>query len=622
MTGAFVRIDNGSWYNEYDDDLTCVTVEPFNYINDTEEHLLELKIYWEDGRSSVFDFQIHIVPERQKFYYDGQYNYMSYWQGGENEFDRPFLIVEGFDPTNLNYPSFYYYKANVFFEEIKDNNSDIFMLDFADGGDDIATNAQIVKSAIKYLEQIREGDQPIMVAGLSMGGVVCRYALAESEDPNGDNEPLDVSHFISIDSPQQYATIEQGFQDYIDDKDDGEPVDALNSTAAKQMLHYNTYCSPTIHENFYDILNNLNGDGYPHANDIKNIGVSFSPYIENPHSGKWAYVNINNLPDEDFYFDVNDYEHKAGSWLPVANTKNWGYGDPTGTSWFNFFWYEVERTDNHPTFIPYESALDLDEYGASKFDIILASAEHGFHDVFPTGLDTDGQVLVEHLMDILYLSDESDISVQFYNKLKNGDDAAGDLYITASDGSEDTVSSGDEQILKANYEHNVKTLEQKRLDFEQSGNNYQHHDWNKEFDEFFLNHNFEGWHNGGKQEAFFNPTHQVSIEMFGSGMELNEEIEFKDPWYVDGNNQQTNSFIPFQTPFEPTGNYYESQGAVFLNQPYTGANPVYYSVLAPEEQTIPFHNENITWYFQNWTGSDVDFEHADQNETAVVFQQP
>nr|NIR92182.1 hypothetical protein [Gammaproteobacteria bacterium]NIW44631.1 hypothetical protein [Gammaproteobacteria bacterium]NIX01679.1 hypothetical protein [Phycisphaerae bacterium] len=59
---------------------------------------------------------------------------------------------------------------------------------------------------------------------------------------------------------------------------------------------------------------------------------------------------------------------------------------------------------------------------------------------------------------------------------------------------------------------------------------------------------------------------------------------------------------------------------MFLNQPYTGSNPVYYSVRVAQQQTIPFHGENITWYFRHWDGDQVKYEDSTQTETAVVFQ--
>ncbi|MBD3225875.1 MAG: hypothetical protein GF313_14195 [Caldithrix sp.] len=118
-------------------------------------------------------------------------------------------------------------------------------------------------------------------------------------------------------------------------------------------------------------------------------------------------------------------------------------------------------------------------------------------------------------------------------------------------------------------------------------------------------------------------------------------IEFKDPWLIDyadsdyGDNERNRGmdndgpdkleFKERSSPFSPDyetnydGDVYQG---VFLDQDYNIPGHPYYSLRASEDPNIPFHGQDITWYFQNWTGSDVDFEHADQNETAVVFQQP
>ena len=87
-------------------------------------------------------------------------------------------------------------------------------------------------------------------------------------------------------------------------------------------------------------------------------------------------------------------------------------------------------------------------------------------------------------------------------------------------------------------------------------------------------------------------------------------IEFKDPWLIDypdpqyGHNKRNRGMdAPFKSrpsPFKPDyTTSYDGDGyqGVFLNQD-PDETPVYYSVRAPLEQVIPFHNEEVTWYFQ------------------------
>jgi len=113
-------------------------------------------------------------------------------------------------------------------------------------------------------------------------------------------------------------------------------------------------------------------------------------------------------------------------------------------------------------------------------------------------------------------------------------------------------------------------------------------------------------------------------------------VFFKDPWLIDyadpnyGNNERNQGLsAPFkqrQSPFSPDystdydGDVYQG---VFLDQPYTGDNPVYYSVRAEELQQATVHgSEMVDWYFQRWGGTAVDYKSPESKETAVVFTAP
>jgi len=123
-----------------------------------------------------------------------------------------------------------------------------------------------------------------------MGGVIGRYCLSKAEQLNN---PLNVSHFLSIDSPQKYAVFDENLLSYIEEND-SERESPLNSMAAKQLLISNPYDGDSgnyysYHNVFYRELNQLNGDGYP--NLCKNIGVSFANNQQNPNTGIWLKIN-------------------------------------------------------------------------------------------------------------------------------------------------------------------------------------------------------------------------------------------------------------------------------------------------------------------------------------------
>ncbi|MBM3496386.1 MAG: hypothetical protein FJX72_19005, partial [Armatimonadetes bacterium] len=100
--------------------------------------------------------------------------------GGDDPWDHPLLVVEGFDPANEKGLWRYHDMSPEFFWTLRNLGRDVLFLDFENGGRDMALNADVVERAIEMIHQASGGRQ-ITVAGLSMGGVVARYALARAE---------------------------------------------------------------------------------------------------------------------------------------------------------------------------------------------------------------------------------------------------------------------------------------------------------------------------------------------------------------------------------------------------------------------------------------------------------
>ncbi len=253
-------------------------------------------------------------------------------------------------------------------------------MDFADGGRDLAQNAENVMGAIYLGLRYRTNkNRGLDVAGFSMGGVIARYALAKYEA----NYVHEVDRFVSLDAPQQDAVFDPQFQDYIEYwlSPSEWPV-TLTSMAGKQLLRYNTFdnSSPSEHTQFYNELRALNG-GLGYAEETENIGVSFGTPTPNPYSGdEWLEVEINLWTNEHFY--VNGSVAEPGSFLPDALTRMWG------KMWAVVVWDLDRKTD--PTFIPYESAIDLQSNGDSPFDepFIHPNTPSG-HDVIPASVIDD-----------------------------------------------------------------------------------------------------------------------------------------------------------------------------------------------------------------------------------------
>lgn len=208
---------------------------------------------------------------------------------------KPLIVAEGFDPgailgSNMNQDidvfvsSMRYGTVNTGSPNILDRlnilDYDIVYLDYNDGLDDIKRNAKLFQEVIEYVNTNKTGGQPNVVLGLSMGGLVARYALRKMETENKEH---DTWKYISVDSPHKGANIPIGVQAMLRHLENTEvsvlfiPVwkaknqdgvklglTLLNSKAAKQMLTYyvtsNLTINNTEHNNFQTEYDNL---GFP-----------------------------------------------------------------------------------------------------------------------------------------------------------------------------------------------------------------------------------------------------------------------------------------------------------------------------------------------------------------------
>lgn len=196
---------------------------------------------------------------------------------------KPFIVAEGFDPwkimstknmTILDFMSddFYNRKMGAFGVPLYANSSatllnylydqgyDIVYLDYKNGTDDIRRNAVLLEEVIQWVNDQKKSNgspESNVVMGISMGGLVARYALRQLEIQRYDHQ---TKIFFSVDSPHNGANVPVGIQaalyhakdfafvtllplpvvihpaNYVDEI--GRSFDLLNTMAAKQMLIY------------------------------------------------------------------------------------------------------------------------------------------------------------------------------------------------------------------------------------------------------------------------------------------------------------------------------------------------------------------------------------------------
>ncbi|MBI9039440.1 MAG: T9SS type A sorting domain-containing protein [Bacteroidales bacterium] len=420
IINVFVNINDNGYYSIYDNNpnpiLSVVWFNSSNVFSSLGCYNLKVKIQEAMGTEYFREYEIIVIPSSDKLYKDNYGNSLRMWEGNNPGNNIPVVFSEGFDAYDTNPQQMYYYAASDLITCMRDNGFDIYLLDNIYGTQDIRNNAAGFSAAVRYVSELHSNEL-IVAGGVSMGGMIARYALAKAEN---DGNALPVYTFISVDSPQQGAIVSQPLQDYKKEhtEGDGFAEHALNNDAAKQMLNYSTYDPEgSIRNDFYTEMNSLNGDGYPHQ--TKNIGVSFSTNSPNPNSGVWLTIEWESggFQGEEASFELTSEEKVAGSYLPVDLTTT----APFIMRKFAWFWnfliqpwnypvVTITRT-NDPAYISYESALDIVN-GESKFDVTIEPDQTTYHDILPSDIIND--IINELIFTDIYLQNQTIVSNSEY----------------------------------------------------------------------------------------------------------------------------------------------------------------------------------------------------------------
>ncbi|MER8186044.1 hypothetical protein [Kitasatospora sp. NPDC094015] len=171
-----------------------------------------------------------------------------YLADGHRELERPFIFADGFNygPSNLD-DLFAHFNAPYpggrkgFLDQLLAAGIDVVLVGFEQRHTYIQANAGVVISAINEAINRRVGDTPLIVGGVSMGGIITRYALAEMEDKGQDHQ---TGTYLSWDSPHNGAWIPLVLQQmaYFFESMPTEPgkvkeAELIRSPAAQQLLY-------------------------------------------------------------------------------------------------------------------------------------------------------------------------------------------------------------------------------------------------------------------------------------------------------------------------------------------------------------------------------------------------
>ncbi|MBT6471339.1 MAG: hypothetical protein HOK52_08780, partial [Candidatus Marinimicrobia bacterium] len=530
---------------------------------------------------------------------------------------KPILLVEGFDPLNTRYPSYYYSLSNdLIIESLSPNNYTTFILNFNNGGEDMRINSDVLLNALNKISEICP-NHLVTLVGLSMGGVIGHYTLSKAEN---DNIAHNVGVFISYDSPQQGANINYSLQSYIGGLDPSlipqiqDLHSALNSMASKQLLI----------QNFFDVIES-NGHGaeynsfynemvsYGYPDQCTNIAVS--------NGSLQASFDTSILSQPLFTLEGEEFGEGGDiiTLYPTAidigpgSLNNLGFRIfsellfSLGPFMIDYGYLEVEIHFD-PVFIPTWSALDLQEvafdnnynisnYTSSNFDVTITQDGTYYH----------SEVTQNTIDELLNILENGIVNVQLKNEY-NGDNLPNTTLTVI--GVESGIQSGATIDLANQTNYQIVTDHPKIED-----SSLMHHHWNNDFDEFSLKKDVHIEHGVSSQIAIFNDYSTLIISNnFGI------DLQFHDPWYLENPDadpsdwNQPDEFRPLNEQDDGYGNI-----QVFLNQ-NDGFDPdlPIYHIKAPKY----YASQDAIYEFSGWSVSPENSASIGSNHnTAVVFHQ-
>jgi hypothetical protein len=224
-----------------------------------------------------------------------------YYGSTDRVLDKPLIIAEGFDANNRRSHKAMFIREflgsdiaidNIrkkFYEHLDENGFDLIYLNFADGGADIKRNARLLENLVQWVNANKSGNEQLIVMGVSMGGLVARYALRDME-LHGLNHNTKL--YGSFDSPHLGANLPLGLQAAVrvfagmsisgvglgDMTNMSGAMKTLSCPAAQQMLTYQWQgvgtgisVNNTPHTTFQAELDNI---GLPQMWGIRKMAVA------------------------------------------------------------------------------------------------------------------------------------------------------------------------------------------------------------------------------------------------------------------------------------------------------------------------------------------------------------
>jgi hypothetical protein len=312
----------------------------------------------------------------------------------------PVLLVQGLPLSSTDVaPMEVYHQFFSLVEALRQAGRDVWILAFDNVQDPVAGNAVAVSDAVAQASAAAN-DARVDVVGISLGGVMTRYALAADEARGGPSKGR-VRLFASVDAPHQGANLQLGIQTGLWLAGGKTARDIMRSYAVQNLLYQwvgsdnwsknscgfpsnrEVYPTTAAHDWFYTELNALNGDGYPHqcrSVALANAGTAprsqrEGDVVYRARATAKVLVGTIELCSEDYKARALDVT--PGALLPNSLL-------PTQVEMGNGLRFELDVKFD-PTFIPTSSALDVRD-GRSRFDATFTpDGPPRYHGELPPG---------------------------------------------------------------------------------------------------------------------------------------------------------------------------------------------------------------------------------------------
>ena len=293
--------------------------------------------------------------------------------GSDGAFDRPLIVVEGFDPdlTDAS-PSYGFGTMNwdaiwdcsdlaypntaamaVLLDSLTEVGFDLVYVDFADGTRPAAAQAALLSRVLDLVSESVTGGGNSVVVGASMGGAICRLALRQRElDGISDC----ASQFVALDTPHQGAYLPLALQEALaffaeQDVQAASLLEALNSPAARELLLLTPDGALPEHLALKAELDELGWPLVPHCLAISNGhplvsmnqgGSALLEGVVNEWGVNWAQIQLWPLPGNPYHsaatpsasvvFDCS-LPNLDGTWWTNPVLSSTAYCNPAAPAW-------------------------------------------------------------------------------------------------------------------------------------------------------------------------------------------------------------------------------------------------------------------------------------------------